>query len=133
MYMSLYQDSILGTVDDFISEHPGIDWTQDDPSALIEAWNINYIQPLVSLYYEQNGLELSAENRIFVIAVNPKQSSYPVRTTHYFERCGALCEFEAMNIEEAIIECLISYPDAVPAPGILDQWMMDPTFSAAFR
>ncbi|EAW4453978.1 hypothetical protein FE103_21400 [Salmonella enterica] len=124
-----FSDSVIGSYDDFIQEHPGFSWDSLD---LIEAWNVQQIQPLLALYHRFNGLELSCDRRIFVVASNPKPTGFPVRITHYYERQGALCDDEVESVEQAIIDCLTSYPSLQPAYGKLDSWMGDVAFANSF-
>lgn len=124
-----FSDSVIGSFDDFIVENPEFTW---DCTELIDIWNVQQIQPLVALYYEHSGIEFSCDRRIFVVAPNPKATDFPVRVTHYFEKKGALCDAEAESVEQAIIDCLINYPDSKPAYGMLNQWMQDTVFSGSF-
>lgn len=125
-----FSDSVIGSFDEFIQVHPGFNWDCID---LIDVWNVQQIQPLLTLYYSHDGIELSCEKRVFVVAPNPKRNGYPVRVTHYFEQQGALCDVESESVEQAIIDCLISYPNSQPAYGKLDSWMGDVVFSNCFR
>ncbi|EAO4330355.1 hypothetical protein R8P03_004607 [Salmonella enterica] len=125
-----FSDALIGSFDDFIKSYPKFGW---DNLSLLDDWNAQQIRPLLNLYHKQNGIELACDRRIFVVAPNPKPTGYPVRVTHYFEHLGALCDAEADSPEQAIIDCLTSYPDCQPAFGKLDSWMGDTMFANSFR
>lgn len=127
---AFFSDSVIGSFDDFIKAHPEFSWDCID---LIDVWNLQQIQPLLVLYQKLDGIELTCDRRIFVVAPNPKPTGYPVRVTHYFEQQGAICDVEAESAEQAIIDCLISYPDCQPAFGRLDSWMGDEVFANNIR
>ena len=127
---AFFSDSVIGSFDDFIKAYPEFEWDSID---LIDVWNLQQIQPLLALYQKQDGIELSCDRRIFVVAPNPKPTGYPVRVTHYFEHQGALCDAEADSAEQAIIDCLTSYPDCQPVFGKLDSWMGETMFANSFR
>ncbi|EHD0299452.1 hypothetical protein JYY74_004300 [Salmonella enterica subsp. enterica serovar Enteritidis] len=124
-----FKDSVINSYDDFIQVYPEFNWGSLE---LIDAWNVQQIQPLLDLYHEQSGIELACDRRIFVVAPNPKLTGYPVRVTHYYERQGALCDDEVESVEQAIINCLTSYPNSQPSYGKLDSWMGDAAFANSF-
>ncbi|EDK1561871.1 hypothetical protein [Enterobacter hormaechei] len=124
-----FKDSVINSFDDFIQAYPEFNWGSLE---LIDAWNVQQIQPLLDLYHGESGIELACDRRIFVVAPNPKPTGYPVRVTHYYERQGALCDDEVESVEQAIINCLTSYPNSQPAYGKLDSWMGDAAFANSF-
>lgn len=132
MFREFYENSVIGSFDDFTMHSGCKTFHCADLSSQIDKWNLEQVRAFIDYFDNHSGLELCCERRLFVIAPNPKPSNFPYRITHYFEQHGPICELLAMTVAEAIIDTLISYPEATHAPGKLDHWMNDAIFSGSF-
>lgn len=133
-YLSeIFRDNVLGAFSSFVTSFKSNNLNIDNIDNEIYMWNCQQISAHINTYISTNGLELATGRRLFVFAPNPKQSAYAIRNTHYYQDAGALCECEYDTIEEAVINCLINYPNAVQSPGLLDLWMSTTKFAMALQ
>ncbi|CSX09720.1 hypothetical protein FP371_24580 [Citrobacter freundii] len=128
----LLNDSIIGDISDFNVEMNYPDLESPEITDAIYKWNCQKTKHLSDAFKIHGGVELVAGNFLFVVAPNPKPSLNKIRVTHYYAERGAVCEVEYNNEREAIIDCILMYPEVRYEPGKLDNWMDDRAFNQSF-
>jgi hypothetical protein len=120
------QDTVLGSYDNLIlQQEKGI--SCENVHSVIFKWNCEHVRDYINAAYVQSGIEFTYQNRIFVIAPNPKLNrvDYPWRCTFYTMLSGPLCEELYRTLEEAIVGLMVSYPDAKLSNGLIDSYVAE--------
>ncbi|MBB6117776.1 hypothetical protein F4826_004755 [Rahnella inusitata] len=122
-----YEPSVLGSYDNFLIyvQYTRLYISEYDLFNCIFEWNKTTIYKFIEVVNSIGGIQMQHENRIFVVAPNPKSNhiTFPWRVTHYYKVSGAICEELFTCESEAIIYVLLSYPDSIISNETLDTWL----------